>query len=157
MNREEMLGPAVSPETGQAYEPGTGYKGVGIGAGVVVLIGMKVGWSMLGGGTADVPAQIAQGVVEARRQLPMRVDEITTITDISSEGTRIIYGMRIDLDIPTDQIPQARTAQQTDVTRTACATPQPRQMIDAGATLVYRYTDRSGDRFDVEVGSCRRS
>lgn len=164
MNREEMLGPAVSPETGEAYEPGTGYKGVGIGVGIVVLIAMKTCHSLFTGGvgsdrpaSVNLPSQIAAGVAEARRQLPHRVDDVTTMTGISSSGTRILYDMRLDLDIAAADIPSARLDQQAYLERAACETRETRRMLDAGATLAYRYTDRDGDQFEAQVGSCAAS
>lgn len=164
MNREELLGPVVSPETGKAYEPGTGYKGVGIGAGIVVLLAMKMCHSVFTGdvgsdrlSATDLPRQIAAGVAEARPQLPIRVDDITTMTGISAAGTRILYDMRLDADIEAADIPGARAEQQAYLERAACEARDTRQMIDAGATLAYRYTDRNGDQFETQVGSCAGS
>lgn len=161
MNREELLGPVVSPETGKAYEPGTGYKGVGIGVGIVVLLAMKMCHSVVTGGVgsdrpapADLPRQIEAGIAEARRQLPLRVDDMTTMTAINASGTQIVYEMRIDGDIPTAGIALARAEQQRYVERAACERAATRGMIDAGATLAYRYTDSSGDGFEAHASSC---
>ncbi|HEX8364691.1 MAG TPA: hypothetical protein VF603_05340 [Allosphingosinicella sp.] len=161
MNREDLLGPAVSPETGEAYEPGTGYKGVGIGAGIVVLIAMKTCHSLVTGGvgsdrpaSVDLPRQIAAGVAEARTHLPVRLDDVTTMTGITAAGTTIIYDMRLETDIATADIPAARADQQRYIDSAACETPDTRRMIDGGATLAYRYTDPSGDRFQTQIGSC---
>lgn len=161
MNREELLGPVVSPETGKAYEPGTGYKGVGIGVGIVVLLAMKMCHSVFTGdvgsdrlSTADLPSQIAAGVAQVRSQLPIRVDEITTMTAISAAGTQVLYDMRLDIDIEATDLAAASAEQQAYADRAACEERDTRRLIEAGAALTYRYTDRNGDQFQTRIESC---
>lgn len=154
MNREELLGPVVSPETGEVYESGTGYKGVGIGAGIVIALGLKV-FVFAGGGT-DLEAEIEAGVRQARAELPVKVDEVTTITAITASGNRVNYALQIAADIPTAAIPAAQREQQAALRQSVCSTRESRRIVEAGAVLVYNYTDQTGDRFANEVGSCAR-
>ncbi|HEX8528042.1 hypothetical protein [Allosphingosinicella sp.] len=159
MNREEMLGPAVS-ETGQVYEPGTGYKGMAFGAGIVVIVALKLAHSfgLFGEGGLVPPSlqsEIESGVAQVQAQLPIRLDDLTTVTGVSSTGTRILFSGRISEDIPTAEIPAAQADAQQAVRQILCDNPDNRALIGRGAIMAYRIVDPSGDRIELEVGSCR--
>ena len=163
MNREEMLGPAVS-ETGQVYEPGTGYKGMAFGAGIVMIIALKLAHSfgVFGGGGLVPPSlqsEIEASVVQAQARLPIRTDDLTTLTGVSSSGTRMLFSGTISEDIPTAEVGAVQSEAQQTTRQMLCEDAEARSLIGRGATIAYRYVDPSGDRLDVEVASCpvRRS
>lgn len=163
MNRDEMLGPAVS-EAGEAYEPGTGYKGYAFGGVILVAIAIKAGLMVVNraddGSEATAPAstQLAAELQEAARLIrasaPTRLDEVTTLVGATADGNRITYQMRLDGEIPAAQLATAEASARSEVQRRVCATPPTRNLIRAGGVMSYEYTDRAGHNFRVLVNAC---
>ncbi|HEV2867111.1 MAG TPA: hypothetical protein VGX37_11415 [Allosphingosinicella sp.] len=98
--------------------------------------------------------QIAAAIHQISPQLPMRVDDVTTLTAITHEGTNIIYAMAIDQDLPASEIENARSQMQVSNQTALCAQEMTLRLIRMGATMTHRYTDKSGDRFETRVASC---
>ncbi len=95
-------------------------------------------------------------VPEIRKQVPMRVDEITTWLSIQAVGPGVIYTYRIDL--PKQDIAQRADQLQSVTTQNACNNKTWRMLLDAGARQRHVYKDEIGlivVQFDIDRNSCR--
>jgi hypothetical protein len=96
---------------------------------------------------AAVAAQI-------NRQLPTKVDPLTTLTHIDSAGTQLTYNYTVDIDgarLP----PNAIDAVKSSARSTACANPQIRQTLSYGGVYAYRWSDKNGRVLgDLRIDAC---
>ncbi len=100
---------------------------------------------------ACIQAQAAQQV---RPQLPQQVDPMTTLADISAEGTMLTYHQTVNLDATTTS---AATLEQIEarVRAYVCGQSQMRETIDMGGGYTYRWTDRNGRPLhEVRIDRC---
>ena len=107
-----------------------------------------------GAGNPELAREIAAAATQLDAQAPMQVDDITTLTGVSSNGTEIVYDMAISQDVPTGQIDQLRQAAQSGNQTNLCADSRSGDLIRMGATMTHRYVDPSGDRFETRVSTC---
>ena len=80
---------------------------------------------------------------ELRKQLPMKVDEMTTLVTAASAGRTVIYSFRVEIEkerIPSDFIGN----QEANLKNNLCAHPTMRKMMKKGASYSYLYTDFRG-------------
>lgn len=110
--------------------------------------------------TAAAPAdpalagQIATAAVELNQRTPMTVDPITTLVGVRSQGTEIVYEMRVSQDIPTAQLAAIQQTAQAGNQSNLCRDPNAGRLIRMGASMSHYYTDPNGDRFETHVTSC---
>lgn len=102
----------------------------------------------------DLEYQIAEATHQLERQLPMRVDDVTTLTGVRHEGTNIIYEMSIDRELAPEDLQSAPGQMQASNQNTICTQPATQQLIRMGASLTHRYTDKAGHHFETRVTSC---
>jgi hypothetical protein len=163
MDREQLLGPR--PEGESEPDPfvpdeGSGYKGVTFGAGLILLLALKAAHSfglfdrVRPEPRLDVAAEIQAGVSQIRAQLPMRVDEITRMTEVSGSGNRLIYTYAVSEDLTPEELAAARAELPALRQRELCVDQGARRLIEAGAVFVYHYVDTARDAIDAEVRSC---
>jgi hypothetical protein len=91
-----------------------------------------------------------------RKQLPMKVDEFTTLVTVATAGRTAIYSYRIDIsesELPTgwreDQISQLKY--------NLCNHPLMRKMMKQGADYSYQYVDIGGKHilyFKIDEAKC---
>ncbi len=98
--------------------------------------------------------QIATAAVELNRRTPMTVDPITTLVGVRSQGTEIVYEMRVSQDIPSAQLATIQQTAQTGNQTNLCGDPNAGRLIRMGASMSHYYTDPTGDRFETHVTSC---
>lgn len=83
---------------------------------------------------------------QASAQLPLRVDEVTTITSIVADGTTVIYNIRVDTDAAS--MPAvARERIETAARASACSRADMRQTMGMGGAYTYVWSDRAGRTF----------
>jgi hypothetical protein len=93
---------------------------------------------------------------QIRPQLPVDVDHVTQLVDITSEGPMLTYHYRVSMKAG-DLRPGVVEEIESQVRRTACAQPQMRQTIGFGGAYGYRWDDREGERIhSVRIDSCDR-
>jgi hypothetical protein len=130
-----------------------------IGAFIGVLVGTHAAQQVRSGySETSASAQLRAGLEEAARQmrpqLPMQVDQITTLVGVITAGNRIMYTMTLSEDIPSREIAEATRNIQSHNVERVCGSQQTRRLIEAGGEMAYQYTDASGDAFATEVTSC---
>lgn len=89
----------------------------------------------------------ANGLVarQMSRNLPTRVDELTTLIGVIASGTRIVYSMRVDL--PREQMSGPEISRREQLVRnTVCGTRSMRSTISYGGSYQYIWLDRQGHR-----------
>jgi hypothetical protein len=122
------------------------------------LAALLLSWTGAAAGQAVPPdrfaAEVAAAVDELRAELPMRVDDLTTLTRIRAEGTRFVYEMTVSRDIPADQVENARQVLQRQNQANLCSNADTRPFLDAGGSMRHVYTDPNGDRFETLVTAC---
>jgi hypothetical protein len=170
MDRDRLLGPGSTEhlQSGESFveEHDRRWGPFGaVGGGLLAILLWKPAMALITGtGPLAPPAQAAppatlerfleQGAAEARMQLPHTVDEATTLIAVAADGRRLVYDLRLSVDIPAAQIAEARAAMQASNRTAICAQPPGRDLIRRGAVLVHRYADPSGDRFETQVDAC---
>jgi hypothetical protein len=95
-------------------------------------------------------------VPEIRKNLPIKVDEITTWLAIQALGPAVPYTYRIDL--PTQDIEAIADNLKNVTTQNACNNKTWRMFLDAGARQRHLYVDESGlhaVQFDIDSNSCK--
>ena len=89
---------------------------------------------------ADAQLVAAENI---RKQLPMKIDEQTTIWAVAAAGRMAIYSYR--LDVKKENIPLSWYRQQkTLLTNNVCSHPLMRKMVKLGASYSYLYSDSDG-------------
>lgn len=87
-------------------------------------------------------------------QLPLRVDRMTEIVQVSAEGADLIYRYRIAQRI-ADMRPGTPDRLDARTRSHACAGEDVRSIIALGGTQVYRWTDRDDATIrEVRIASC---
>ena len=97
--------------------------------------------------TAVQADQIADAVLatatQLRKQLPMRVDEKTTVVAVVAAGRKLKYSYRFDF--AKNELPLDWETQQTKVLRyNVCNHSAMRKMMKIGVLYSYLYTDING-------------
>ena len=94
-------------------------------------------------------------VPELRKNLPMKVDEITTWLAIQALGPAVLYTYSFDL--PKQDIEAIAGDLKNVTTQNACNNKW-RMFLDAGARQRHLYVDESGlhaVQFDIDSNSCK--
>ena len=99
-------------------------------------------------------AGIQKAAAKIRPQLPVRVDEDTTMIGVVAAGKNIIYQMSVSTDIPEARIHEAQAEMQRTVALNVCQNEKTKALVEAGATMSYAYTLPSGRTFETDVNHC---
>lgn len=104
---------------------------------------------------AEIDAGIEKLTSELRGQLPIKVDQITTLVGIAHFGKQIQYMMTIDGELDPSLIPDVR-AEQTEINRTNVCRQHPDvpKLFEHGVTMTWQYTDSAGEKFEVSIDRC---
>lgn len=93
-------------------------------------------------GPQTVEAALDAAVAEAKPGLPLRLDDVTTWTDISRERRTMVFDYVINAaDVSRDA---AAAYIRSDVVDAACAHPANQAILRTGATIRFRYRLASG-------------
>lgn len=106
------------------------------------------------GGDPAFIAEIAEAAAVLDATTPMTVDPITTLTNVISRGTEVIYDMAIDPAIPRDRLEALHFAAQAHNQRNLCADTDAGNLIRMGASMRHRYSDRQGLLFETLITTC---
>ena len=93
-------------------------------------------------------------VQSVRPQLPMRIDEVTALTDVKLDGRTISYIIDVAEEVPADEIGPYRSDVEREARARGCSEPDIRFLLESGATMVWQLRDLSGELFRVTVSSC---
>jgi hypothetical protein len=75
-----------------------------------------------------------------RATLPQKIDALTSMVGVASEGTRIIFENQIAMDgTKIDNAKKSKILQL--ITANTCNTPGPRRLLELGASFRYMYFD----------------
>jgi uncharacterized protein DUF4339 len=105
---------------------------------------------------ATLQERIAKGFAGLGATLPKKVDDVTTMISARSEGTKVIFGYRLDVDGGRlNDIVKARVREVA--TKDICAERQSRDVLDLGGTFQLVYIDISGrpvTTVDIAKSNC---
>ncbi len=101
---------------------------------------------------SGLAAEMSLAVEQMRPQLPIVVDNMTTLTGVRAEGTEFVYEMTLTQQLPVGA-EQARQAMQTSNQRNICSNPQTSALINRGASMRHVYNG-GGASFETRVTSC---
>lgn len=85
----------------------------------------------------------AQAARDARGQLPVQLDEITTLEAISASGTVLTYRYRVAKDV-SEIAPAVVERLGASVREKVCKSEDMRSAIQMGGSYAYAWIDRSG-------------
>jgi hypothetical protein len=91
---------------------------------------------------SEVVTMQAAVAEQVRKQLPQKVDDVTTLQDVTSIGPLLAYLYVIDMDLNPDEAAQLLDERRTDVISNVCV--QKRKAVDLGGKYQYIYMTRSG-------------
>ena len=79
---------------------------------------------------------------DIRKQLPIRVDEITSLSSVLAQGTTLTYSYRMDIPIPNRAIFEA--SQRRTLIGTECGLRGDRGLLKQGGKFGFIYIDVTG-------------
>lgn len=96
----------------------------------------------------------AETVRQLTPQLPIRIDRMTEIVEVSAEGPNLVYRYRVAQRIA--EMPAGTPDRLYAATRShACAGEDVRNIIALGGAQIFRWTDRDGATIrEVRIASC---
>jgi hypothetical protein len=112
---------------------------------IVGATGFAVARNWMGQGAMNVASQVEEGfrlaVAQIRPTLPKKVDNATTLVDLSSAGMVLTHRYVVDTD-NFELLPNFMQVEQGAVTGLACSTEDVRRAMKVGAAYEYSYADR---------------
>lgn len=97
---------------------------------------------------------LEQAAETLRSQLPKKVDEFTTMTDAKVDKGAMHYFLNLDIDLPDDQIDNARNEIGSSNRKEICSNENHRAVISLGGSYVWTYKLENGRDFTVHVRDC---
>ncbi|CAN7536045.1 hypothetical protein LJR164_003778 [Phenylobacterium sp. LjRoot164] len=94
------------------------------------------------GNPQTVEAILDTAVAQVKPELPVKLDDVTTLTNVSREARTIVFDYLINIaDLSRDAVAEYI---RSDVVGTMCAHPTNQKLLQAGATIRLRYSLASG-------------
>ena len=91
-----------------------------------------------------------------RKQLPMKVDGVTSLLTAASAGRTLIYSYQIG--VRKDELPSGWRQKKSSVLKNSvCNHPTLRKLLKRGASYSYQYVDIDGDFIDhikISISNC---
>lgn len=126
----------------------------------VVLILVASGIGKLAGRSAvqKISDDVNQGALEKaqeiaaadlRKQLPIELDEMTTLQTALSAGSSLIYIYRIHQDIGEIDVRSVSSEMHQKLFKNVCGEKILRKNMSIGAKYIYRYFSRDGIQFAI--------
>lgn len=100
-------------------------------------------------------AGLAEAVRQINTQVPITIDELTTVTAARLQGRRIQYRYEVSQQFNDAQIAQFRQYATTQNQQSICGTAETRSLIDLGGEIEYAYYG-PGNRhlFSTPITNC---
>ena len=101
----------------------------------------------------ELASGFQQAVQELKPTLPRKLDEVTTLIDVASDGIVMIYDHTVTLNLT----PAIQEKLAEHLRKTVCGTEAMRQTLVWGATYRYSYQDKDGNpitAFDITGRDC---
>lgn len=123
------------------------------------LVGGSVAESYVKSKNEEHVSQIlSDSLNDIRSQLPIAVDEITTLENVDLDGLTYIYEYKVDLsDFDTNQIDFIRSNIKNENTNIGCGNPDIVKVLDEGVEYRYLYHDLGNNyitSFDITKSIC---
>lgn len=98
------------------------------------------------GGTQQGAIERAQEAAarELRKQLPMKVDDVTTLQDVSSVGKTLIYEYKLFMSSGMVDKGEFRSTMRAQLVNNACQKEEMKSKIDGGAMYTYKFLGIDG-------------
>ena len=146
--------PPVGPQGAAPVKKSTGKRilaaVIAIVVAIVVFAGVRIGLAALNDDTS--PAAIAKTVEQLKEQtdLPLQVDEVTTLDDIKAEDDAVHYYYTI---AGADTTGLTEDALEAAVLPGLCAQKETKALLDRDVRMKYSYVvAETGDEFDLDFG-----
>lgn len=104
----------------------------------------------------SLEAELDKAIIEVNKRTPLKLDDVTILTGASREGRTILYDYAISVTAPRQEISDYL---RSGVAVQGCASKENQAMLQAGATIRYRYRLASGGEplsLDITTDLCRR-
>lgn len=135
---------------------------------IVIIFIFAKAMGLIGGGVAEsymksnnedrIIEALTNNIGDIRAQLPIVVDEVTTLEKVDLEGLNIIYEYKIELSgFNTNEISVFSFNLKNENTEMACANPDLTEILEAGIKYQYNYYDLDSNRipgFEVSKAIC---
>jgi hypothetical protein len=126
---------------------------------VAVVGGLAYGAKLYFGGQEKEVAldtELASFVETQRLRLPIKVDEITTVKNVSLNGRRITYTVDVNAVFNNGMINNIKATQQNINKSLVCSDKGFYKAIyESGVSISHVYNDTAGNAFDTIVQDCR--
>jgi hypothetical protein len=109
----------------------------------------------LDSGNNSVEQQLIDIATETRAQLPMKLDDLTEVTNVFASERGLYYYASFNTKILPERLATAKADMLETVRAQSCATPGVAALInDKGVSIHWHYNDPAGQFFDITVDHC---
>jgi hypothetical protein len=126
----------------------------------VLCVGGVVGYfamnAMFSSGEIEKAQQ--EAAAQINKNLPMQVDELTTLEAVSSEGSALVYNYKVDVKKDETDLDVFTAEVKKNLMATMCGKEPFSKLYSAGASYVYNYTDTAGDaltEITIDADTCK--
>jgi hypothetical protein len=123
--------------------------------GLVGAIGLatKIYWPETQKNQAYTDA-LAVEIETIKKQLPIKVDDVTALTDISAKGLEVTLNYKISGTLNPNMLANYRAMLKNAGSAEVCSNPNRVRLIEKGGSVIYKYEDTAGTKFDAIFNSC---
>ena len=105
-------------------------------------------------GNPALAAEMQQAAQVLSASLPIRIDPMTQVTALRTDGTEFVYEVNFSQAIPGERVEDIRRMAQTQNQSSLCANPQVASFIRRGGSMNHRFSDTGGFKFETRVTTC---
>jgi hypothetical protein len=102
---------------------------------------------------SQLESELQAAARDAQPGLPIKLDDLTQITEIRVEGTELVSTLQVSVPFP-DTPANLQQREQGSISARICANPDAADLIRDGGTVRYDYRDPTGQSFSVRVTAC---
>jgi hypothetical protein len=142
-HKPETVWQKLRPQFSIAVLAVAGILAIALAKPMIQLIG-ETGTKQFADGRLESELVTMQAAIaeQVRKQLPQKIDNVTTLQDVTSIGPVLAYLYVIDMDLNPTEAEQLLDERRTDVISNVCV--QKRKAVDLGGKYQYIYMTRSG-------------
>ncbi|WP_085905600.1 type II secretion system pilot lipoprotein GspS-beta [Kiloniella majae] len=99
-----------------------------------------------------------EAAAQINKNLPMQVDELTTLEAVSSEGAALVYNYKVDVKKDETDLDVFTSEVKKNLMATMCGKEPFSKLYSAGASYIYLYSDTSGDELTeitIDADTCK--
>jgi len=139
---------------------------IGLGSLLIIVLAKSIGWYVghstvqnyqhgeMEGALTEAQSRAA---TELRKQLPQKIDEVTTLNSIFSTGTTLQYGYSISYNLSELNVEQFKQTMTKALQHNVCGIDSMVKTMKIGGKYSYLYMDKEGQlitKIDIDSSSC---